>query len=196
MAEPQKPAPERILDAATRVFAAKGFAAANTDEVAAAAGVSKGLVFRYFATKERLLQALIERWLGEAFAFWDAEPWEGEPAVQLGRIFDVVLGRVRGDPDGHRLYLSLMNQPTESKVVAEAVSALRPQVTAYYARLGRLMVQLGSEEPALDAKLFQFALNGLVQAIVADPGVLDRPDILPLDDVKRRLLARFTPASP
>jgi AcrR family transcriptional regulator len=48
----------RVLAAAERVFAERG-TAASTEEVARAAGVGVGTVFRHFPSKEALLQALI-----------------------------------------------------------------------------------------------------------------------------------------
>ncbi len=45
---------QRILDAALIVFADKGFAAATVDEVASAAGVTKGAVYYYFQDKDDL----------------------------------------------------------------------------------------------------------------------------------------------
>lgn len=48
-----------ILTAALQVFLEKGFAAARLDDVAARAGVAKGTVYLYFASKEALLEALV-----------------------------------------------------------------------------------------------------------------------------------------
>jgi len=52
--------PREILDAARDLFARKGFEAARMDEVAAAAGVTKPAVYRYFPGKDRLILALLE----------------------------------------------------------------------------------------------------------------------------------------
>jgi len=51
----------QILDGAHAVFNAQGFDAASMNEIAAAAGVSKGTLYVYFADKEHLFLALIER---------------------------------------------------------------------------------------------------------------------------------------
>jgi len=45
---------EAIMKAAEKLFAEKGFAATSMDEVAAAAGVSKGSLYNYFANKSQL----------------------------------------------------------------------------------------------------------------------------------------------
>lgn len=54
----------RILAAAEEVFAARG-ASASTEEVAAAAGVAIGTVFRHFPTKRDLLSAILKDLLAE-----------------------------------------------------------------------------------------------------------------------------------
>jgi AcrR family transcriptional regulator len=53
--------PGEIVEAALAVFAEKGFAAARLDEIAARAGVSKGALYLYFATKEDLFRAVVEQ---------------------------------------------------------------------------------------------------------------------------------------
>jgi len=50
-----------ILDAAARMFAAKGYAGADTQALADSLGIAKGTVFRYFPTKRELFVAAIER---------------------------------------------------------------------------------------------------------------------------------------
>src|SRR5580658_8357607 len=50
----------RILDAALSEFAANGLAGARTEQIAAAAGVNKALIFYYFESKEKLYLAAIE----------------------------------------------------------------------------------------------------------------------------------------
>jgi AcrR family transcriptional regulator len=50
---------QAIIDAALAEFAAKGFAAARLEDIAAQAGVGKGTIYLYFADKEQLFQELI-----------------------------------------------------------------------------------------------------------------------------------------
>jgi AcrR family transcriptional regulator len=53
--------PGEIVEAAMAVFAEKGFAAAKLDDIAARAGVSKGAIYLYFATKEDIFRAVVEQ---------------------------------------------------------------------------------------------------------------------------------------
>lgn len=52
---------EQIIDAALRVFARKSFTKATNKDIAQEAGITPGLIYYYFESKEALFQALIER---------------------------------------------------------------------------------------------------------------------------------------
>lgn len=67
----------RILDAAERLFAERGFDATPTARIAQTAGVPKGLLFYYFPTKTDLLRALV----GERLAL---DPIDTTPLVAFG----------------------------------------------------------------------------------------------------------------
>lgn len=55
--------PAEITEAALAAFAEKGYAATRVEEVAKRAGVSKGLLYLYFKTKEDLFKAVIRSFL-------------------------------------------------------------------------------------------------------------------------------------
>ena len=52
--------PHEITQAALEAFAEKGYAATRVEEVAKRAGVSKGLMYLYFKTKEELFKAVVK----------------------------------------------------------------------------------------------------------------------------------------
>jgi AcrR family transcriptional regulator len=73
---PRKQREAQILDAATRVFASKGFRAATTKEIAAEAGVSEGTIYNYFDSKYDLLIAMSKRLALESLYQLEALPPE------------------------------------------------------------------------------------------------------------------------
>ena len=52
---------QRVLDAAEAVFAERGFGGATTREIAERAGIAKRMLFYYFASKEVVYRAVLER---------------------------------------------------------------------------------------------------------------------------------------
>lgn len=60
---------ERLIEAATRLFAERGYRDASVQAIGEAAGISRGSIFWHFGSKEGLLWAVVQR----AFARWEAE---------------------------------------------------------------------------------------------------------------------------
>jgi TetR/AcrR family transcriptional regulator len=77
--------PGELLAAALDLFVEKGFAATRTEEVARRAGVSKGTLFLYFASKEELFKAVVRQNISGRFPEWNAEfeAFEGSTAEML-----------------------------------------------------------------------------------------------------------------
>lgn len=72
------PVPQRLLAAATRLFAERGYDRTSVQEIVETAGVTKGALYHYFGSKEDLLQEVYARMLRlqqerlDAFADADA----------------------------------------------------------------------------------------------------------------------------
>src|SRR5438445_2150565 len=77
---------DHLLDAAAEVFAERGFHGATLDQVADAAGFSKGAVYSNFASKEDLFFALIER-QGESILRDYAEVAEPRDVAALADVY-------------------------------------------------------------------------------------------------------------
>jgi AcrR family transcriptional regulator len=58
---PETDVSTRILDAAEALFAERGYGAASTREIAERAGIGKRMLFYYFASKETVYRAVLER---------------------------------------------------------------------------------------------------------------------------------------
>lgn len=58
---PPAPVAQRLLEAATRLFAEKGFESTSVQEIVEAAGVTKGAMYHYFGSKDDLLYEIYAR---------------------------------------------------------------------------------------------------------------------------------------
>jgi TetR/AcrR family transcriptional regulator len=65
--------PGELLTAALDLFVEKGYAGTRVEEVAQRAGVSKGTLFLYFASKEELFKAVVRENISGRFDEWNAE---------------------------------------------------------------------------------------------------------------------------
>ncbi len=89
---------ERILAAALKEFAAKGFAGARVDAIARRAGINKRMLYHYFGDKEELFKAVLRRKISERRAWGDA--LSGDPEETLPFWFEAACK----DPDWVRLF--------------------------------------------------------------------------------------------
>jgi AcrR family transcriptional regulator len=64
---------DEILSAATEIFAREGYDSADLQDVADNIGVGKGTLYRYFATKQALFQAAVDRVMSEMQATIDKD---------------------------------------------------------------------------------------------------------------------------
>jgi len=89
----------RILSAAEELFATHGFAKTTVDEIAAAAGVSKGLVYDHYPSKEALLGAVWDRLVAAwTQAVRTSKFSDGSIADAIGELLRVSLEYVRDNP--------------------------------------------------------------------------------------------------
>jgi AcrR family transcriptional regulator len=103
---------EALLAAARRVFAKRGFDAAQTPEIAAEAGVSVGAFYRYFSDKRAAFVEVVQQHLAQAesevLAKLTPQRFVGSDVRQaLDVVIDVLFARVRRDADLERVYLAM-----------------------------------------------------------------------------------------
>ena len=93
-----------ILEHAKRVFAERGFHAANVSHICAAAGIGRGTLYLYFANKKAVFTAIVRECLGRVQALMQSRRARSYPppeglrrgdaiewsARQLRRVFEVV----------------------------------------------------------------------------------------------------------
>jgi len=99
---------EKILAAAREVFARKGKAAKMAD-VASEAGVSPGLAYHYFPSKDAIFLALVRQSIrptDELLAVVQRIP--GTPRDRLKRIVTAMLERRREDPEFYQFFYQAM----------------------------------------------------------------------------------------
>ena len=83
---------QKILDAAGHCFAAAGYSKTTVEEIAARAGVSKGIVYHHFSGKEGLLERAIEQLVADWIEVSGLEVW----VRRTDSLEDAIAGMLRG----------------------------------------------------------------------------------------------------
>jgi AcrR family transcriptional regulator len=150
---------EVIEQAATEVFAERGYAAASIDEIARRSGVSAPVVYDHFASKADLHRRLLERHRDELVALWRAHLLTDEPPeLRIPRAIDAWARYVEAHPYAWKmLFRETTGDPEAAAVHREVLTGSRallaPLVTAQPG---------GAQLPAeMGAELIRSALTGL-----------------------------------
>ena len=140
-----------LLDAAEEVFAEKGFTPATLDDIAHAAGYTKGAIYQHFATKEDLFLAVSDRYWRRYFDNF-AEVMSASTEVGPRELDEIAarwrqLSQDRGAEHaalGHEFSLYLLRNPQARERVAvkrtEVVEALAKFVVTGLDRLGATLL--------------------------------------------------------
>jgi AcrR family transcriptional regulator len=124
----------RILNGARAVFARRGMAATMA-EVAAEAGVSQGLAYRYFASKDELFRALVADAMRPDDLRLDAS---GTPGAQLRRLLTVVLEARRDYPEMYQLMYHVLS---DAGTPPDVIGAVQQRGTRFVELVRTLVVQ-------------------------------------------------------
>jgi AcrR family transcriptional regulator len=102
---------EAILDVAGRIFARRGFRNTDVQEVALAAGVGKGTVYRHFPNKRALFLSAVDQGMQRLQACVDEEaPRPGQPLGDLRAGLEATLEAHLGFFDRHPEVVELLIQ--------------------------------------------------------------------------------------
>lgn len=175
----------QILDAATRVFASRGYHGARVSDIAREAGIAYGLVYHYFRNKEEILETIFaERW-GAFLDVVEGIAGGTQPASEKLRQFAaIVLFANRRRPDWVKVLVfeiqrtSRFSEPEQ----IEAVGRLFRSV----ARIVRMGQEAGELRQDLDANLVCLAFIGALETMITSQvlGVMRLPDTPPDRDEK------------
>ena len=153
---------ERILEAAEKCFIESGFHAASMAHIADTAGISAGLIYRYFDSKALIVKAIIER-LNSPEDVCDAmldlfECWQrgDDPKMNAGLFLDLTAECTR-DPEIARVVRD------KDRVVGDGLA----QVVRRIARARGVILTSAVARDRAD--LMQCLMEGLASRVVRDP---------------------------
>ena len=111
-----------ILEAAFELFATEGYHGASVSKIAKQAGISKGLMYNYFNSKEDVLRAIMRDIMNQVTNRFDVESIEKLEEKDVFNWVDLSFDVVSEDPVKWRLYTSLSTQPEVTPILIEEAS--------------------------------------------------------------------------
>ena len=165
------------MDTALEHFAKEGYHATTINHIALHAGISKGLMYNYFKSKENLLEAIIERSVMEIYNYFDID----RDGYLSEEEFEYFIRRISGILREKRSFWSLFFQILMQNDVREKFlgsflgsdslikSGIRPREDLFASRIMKMItdyfmrkkaVKGENYDPMLDIQMFLITIKG------------------------------------
>lgn len=149
---------QKIINAAIKLFEKQGYFATTVEQVTKEAGVSKGLVYNYFPSKESLLVALIEAGTDKIETVANKLDLSGSIEDSIQVFINHFVAFLQKEKRFLKLQLSMLTAPELKTVVTKPQRAraliLLDHTTQWF-------TNHGIEEPQSKARMFLALLDGI-----------------------------------
>ncbi|MDQ8727481.1 TetR/AcrR family transcriptional regulator [Bradyrhizobium sp. LHD-71] len=153
---------DAILAAATRVFAENGYSTASITDIARAADISDGLIYKYFENKRDLLETVLERFYERIIA--DLEPKIAKGRTFADRLYVLISEHLHvfiADRDLCRLFISEVR--TASDYRGSAIQQLNRRYTSILLKIVDQGIADGEVVAGMDPRLVRDMLFGAIE---------------------------------
>jgi len=173
---------ELILNTALKLFAEKGYHATSISSIAKDAGISKGLMYNYFESKETLLNEIILSGLKELIGFFDPNKDGFLTEDEFDFFLNSAIESIKNNRNYWKLYYSLLMQSSVIELSKDTMAEFTQQ---YFMTLIDYYKRHNSDNPEAEAMLLTTTLDGLAIAYVNDP------EHFPIDEMKKLVIKKF-----
>ncbi len=171
-----------ILNAALEVFATNGFHAASISMIAEKAGVSKGLMYNYFKSKDDLLKTIIEEGFQLLFTMMEEVNTETDPRKALEKIIRLSIRHTKENLEYWKLFMSLILQSPAQKDVESLMIEFRNKAIK---ELSDLFKAIGEKDHYIKAFELGTQLDGIGFNMVS------ASESFPIDELEEYLIATY-----
>ncbi|MBD3319472.1 MAG: TetR family transcriptional regulator, partial [Chitinivibrionales bacterium] len=149
---------ELICTAALALFGTRGYHTSSVEMIAQTAGVSKGMVYNYFRSKEEILEAVIFEKMREIEESFRTRITAREPKQMLREFITMGLSIAQDDPEYWRFYWSTILHPGLPDSIKNRVMGL---FGAFVGQFEVLLRMNGIPRPELEARILMPMLDAI-----------------------------------
>ncbi len=147
-----------ILDAGMKLFAQKGYVGASMSEIAKEAGVSKGLTYNYFKSKEKLAEAIIAKMMSMFDVYGGIFTEQISSKEKLEKIIKKTFSLLRQNEELWRLYIGIIAQPDMAIMSKEIFGKI---FKGFVTELEKIFKDIGYSNAKTEAYLFGASIDGI-----------------------------------
>ena len=173
---------KKILEAALEQFAKKGFHGTSMNDIAKAAGVSKGLAYNYFQSKKHLLETLLNLFNEMSAEFEQVIEKSNDPYEKIKLLINYSFKYVEEREDYWLLYMSLVFQPD---VMKSAMKVIDQIYDSLYKMLEKIFKDIGLKNYVAEARIYGALFDGIFL------GYFVNKEKYPLEKVRKQFLKKY-----
>jgi AcrR family transcriptional regulator len=171
-----------ILEEALKLFADEGFHSTSISKIAKSAGISKGLMYNYFNSKEALLHEIVLSGINDLTRTFDPNKDGILTTEELEYFINQTFYILKTNIKYWKLYFAIILQPSVLKIFGTDFSNILEPI---FKMLEEYFRRKGYDNPELESKLFGAILDGLSFHYIIDP------ENFPLEEIKKTLINRY-----
>ena len=177
-----------IMDTALELFAHNGYYGTSMERIAKKCGISKGLIYNYFRSKDDLLKSIFDNGMNIIKQLMmDTFQEKKTPQEQLLAFIDMSLNKEVINDHFWRFYFSLMVNPDISDIHR---TIFTKEFKTLFKLLENVFEKLGAPDPFAESRIFGAILDGVGLHYMLSP------NDYPVDEVRKRIIARYKLAEP
>ncbi len=174
---------QKIVDAALELFAEAGFHTTSISQIASKAGISKGLMYNYFESKEELLKEIVFEGIEYITQSFDPNHDGILTKDELLLFIDESFEQIKIHRNYWKLYFSIMMQAPIMTLFGEE---LMSKLGSYFLMISAYFQEQKYEDPVAEMRFFSAMLDGIAMNYVMDP------EEFPLDAIKQRIIKMYS----
>ncbi len=147
----------RILDSALELFSSHGYEYTSMSQIAKHAGISKGLIYNYFESKENMLHALVENLQKEEGKFMDVFEMEN-PREVLEELFRLYFQEVRRNSRIWKMITARSLQLDKFDFIHDMAMK---KLEVYTELISKQLMEIGYPNPREETKLLTAMFDGI-----------------------------------
>ena len=174
---------EKILRTALELFSQKGYKGTSINDIANAAGISKGLAYNYFKNKQQILEAVFQILITEFNKLIIATEKTDDPYEKIKILISTTFTQLEKEEKFWRLYASLLLQPDLKEIIEKIMGNL---IQDAFIMIEQLFRKAGLKNPANEAKILGAILDGVSFHYMFDK------DNYPIRKMKNYLVKKYS----
>jgi AcrR family transcriptional regulator len=169
----------QIIDAAVECFAKRGYHAVSISELAEFAGISKGLMYNYFESKDELLRCIFREIMAEMMHLFDPDQKGLSEKKDLVKYLERFFRHLKSNIILWKMYLAIFSQPAVQEILkSEILDASKEPL----AMIEHYFKEQGYKNPLVEVAFVSTLFSGVLIEYIGDP------ENYPLDQIKKRIL--------